>query len=568
MRVFVSLVIVVRGGREEIVLESRLCHGARDGRTRKRSQAGSPPTRRDWQTKKDTGCGRSCQLRAESVNAELTLLFLLPDWRVVNANLGELVWRGIEDANPWWRTATVPALRTAKFRRHAFKTIYETFRATDLGRGIVVLGPRRVGKTVIVHQVVEQLIADGASPHDICFLALDDVALRERELGELLDLVEVRRPREEGRIRYLLLDEVQHSRNWSGWLKRIADRREPYVFFATGSSATALRHGGQDAGLGRWREMTLFPWSFREHVQLRNLPSWNFSFYDQVSSIPGGPDYAGRLTHLLKELGPPPPDEASRLEAALVDYFLRGGFPEAAMATDLAEARRRLRQDILDRALGRDVLDVVSLDPRLLERMFLRICLAPGGLWNEAEVSRDLAISRPTVAKYLNVLERAFLVFRLPNLAAPVKGQPKVYLVAPALRQALLALDESMVRAPEEWGRLVENAVAATIVGARPNASSIGFWRKPADECDVVVLEPPFSTEYIEVKRSGKRAVQGIVRAADALGRQGAMGWVLCREDAGPMLQSHDPLVVRESAASYLYRQSASAGGTLRIGAV
>jgi uncharacterized protein len=109
----------------------------------------------------------------------------------------------------------------------------------------------------------------------------------------------------------------------------------------------------------------------------------------------------------------------------------------------------------------------VNVDARTLERMFLHICIHPRGLWNEAEMARELGITRPTVSKYLGILEQAFLVFRLPNLANAVRGQPKVYLVAPALRQALLAPDEDVVHEPNEWGLLAENTVVAPAMSMR-----------------------------------------------------------------------------------------------------
>ena len=458
------------------------------------------------------------------------------------------VWRGILDANTWWTTGAVAPHRSRGLRRLAFPTVYEQLLGSDRGRGVVLLGPRRTGKTVMVHQLAEQLLADGVPPDRILLLTLDDVALRGCDLGELLALVERRRPWASERPRFLLLDEIQHSAQWSGWLKRIADRRDPYTFFATGSSATALRHGSQDAGVGRWRELVLLPWSFREHVELRGL---------SLGSLDGHGE------SWVSSREPPDPD---RLDDALVDYFVRGGFPEVAEAEDAPEARRRLRQDILDRTLGRDVLDAEGADVRLLERMFLRICLAPGGLWNESEVARDLQVSRPTVARYLGILERTFLVFRLPNLASPVKGRPKVYPSAPALRTALLGLGEEAVREPDEWGRLAENAVAATVLGSRPHATSIGFWRKGGDECDVVVVAPDRPGELVEVKRSGRRARRGIERAAAGL-RLEAAGHVLTGRDAGGHGAGGEPGPGprRIPAALWLYQQEVVAGGRLRL---
>jgi uncharacterized protein len=479
----------------------------------------------------------------------------------MDPSLLELVWRGVTAANPWWESGEVPPQRTATYRRAAFEVVHAALVSADVGRGVVLLGPRRVGKTVLLHQVAEQLLADGVPQRRICLLSLDDVALRGLDLGALIELLEARCPLPPTAHRTLLLDEVQHSPDWAGWLKRLTDRRDPIVFLATGSSATALSHGGQDAGLGRWREMTLYPWSFREHVQLRKLPGSFFAPLDEALRAHRTQQGIGDdVALVLGAIKPPlPADEIERLEAAFLDYLLRGGFPEAAMADDLQEARRRLRQDILDRALGRDVVDVVGADPRVLERLFLRVCLHPGGLWNETEVAGDLGISRPTVSRYLGILERAFLLFRLPNLASPVKGQPKVYLVAPALRQALLGMDESQITLPQEWGQMAENAVAAAVVGTRPSAMQVGFWRRGNAECDVVVIRPGGTSEYLEVKRSsrkGRQAERGIQRALEGLGHPGR-GFTLVR--GAPRTKDQIQL------ALWLYTQDASAGGTLRV---
>ena len=400
-------------------------------------------------------------------------------------------------------------------------------------------------------------------------LTLDDVALRGRSLGDLLDLVERRRPIGQARHRILLLDEIQHSPEWSGWLKRLADRREPYLFLATGSSASALRRGGQDQGVGRWDEMVLFPWSFREHVHFRGTESWTFRAWDDFHArLDTGLSVDQAWSEVDVEAGERPPEDHAILEEALVDYLTRGGFPEVIAAANLREAQRRLRQDILDRALGRDILDVTDADPVALERMFLRICRNPGGLWNATEVASDLGISRPTVNRYLRLLTQSFLVFSLPNLASPIKGQPKVYLVAPSLRSALLRLDERDVAAPAEWGRLVENLVASNLKGTRPDAVGVGFWRRDRHEVDVVV-EAADDTEYIEVKRSGKRALRALQAAARALKRPGT-GYVLQRE-LNPFWSqrvvdaSLPPIdgVWHMPAVEWLYSERGAAGGTL-----
>lgn len=495
----------------------------------------------------------------------------------------DLAWRGIRASNPWWETRQVPPRWTRPFKRAAFPELLSALRGADVGRGVVLLGPRRVGKTVLLHQIAEALLAEGVAPERIVHLSLDDVALRGADLGELLDLVVLRSPLPDPEeTRFLLLDEVQHAPQWSGWLKRIADRRDPYRFLATGSSATALRHGGQDAGLGRWREMVLYPWSFREHVQYRHqgheIPRefrvfdlfhdlFARIFTDPSSDPPSGlqgdaREWALQVQASLVDLDPSRPNED------LLDYLVRGGFPEVLEEQDWREAQRHLRKDILDRALGRDIADVERVDSTALERMFLRVCKDPGGLWNTSQVASDLGLTRPTVARYLQLLERAFLVFSFPNLASPIKGLPKVYLVAPAMRAALFGLDHERMREPAEWGPATENLVAATLLATRDASVQVGFWREGGVECDAVALSAGRDGELIEVKSGRERdAARGVEAAARALHAEGR-GLVLTRDQlSAEVAWTRDPRIPLRTlpVALWLYAQRGAHGGTLRV---
>ncbi len=429
---------------------------------------------------------------------------------------------------------------------------------------------------MLLHQIVEALLAQGVPPARICLLSLDDVALRGADLGELLQLVAARHPAPDGEPRFLLLDEIQHGRDWSGWLKRLTDQRQPWVFLATGSSATALRRGGQDAGVGRWTELVLYPWSFREHVSFLHAEKWTFRWLDHVvSQVDAGAGLEQAAADATRTVGVRPPDEDDRLDEALYDWLVRGGFPEVATEPDLREAQRHLRNDVLDRALGRDVLDLEDADPRVLENVFRTVCLQPGAILNQSTLARDLAVPRPVIGRSLDVLERSFLVQRLPNLAAPVQGHPKLYLVAPSLRAALLHLTVDDLRRPEEWGPIMENAVVSTALATQPDATvRIGFWRKGNQECDLVSAGPR-EAEYVEVKRSRfDEAYAQIGRAARAIGLPG-LGQVLShRYERGPSpltTRTHRPgpppvhTTVGWSVAEWLYLRRSHAGGTLRV---
>lgn len=474
----------------------------------------------------------------------------------------QLIWTGLEASNPWWATGKVPPALDLPFKREIFHGALKELTSLGAGRGMAIVGPRRVGKSTLMFQIISELLKRGEDSRNIFCISLDDPTLKFQSLGNLLDLFEARflHPTEEPR--YLFIDEVQYAEDWSLWLKKIADRKRPYRFFVTGSAATMLRKGGQDAGLGRWWEWVLYPFSFREFVRLRGLKAWSFDRHDKTYALEQEmmptrlSDYLEVYNKVLTEMGPIPADESNRLQGALEEYLLRGGFPELINVEDLREARRRLRQDILDRALGRDLLDMYKVDdPRALERMFLRVCHHPGGLWNESEVSKDIGVTRPTAARYLMFLEYSYLVFSIQNFAKPYKGRRKVYLVDPALRQALLGIDRTGLLDPNNWGPSLENAVLSAMNASRPPGWPIGFWLEGGRECDAVKLSGPRAS-FIQVKTGRKieEDVGAAVKAAEALKAKDYMIWILsAKHPEGGFSRKQGVSYLVNHPASWLY---------------
>jgi len=476
-----------------------------------------------------------------------------------------LIWTGLETSNPWWATGKVPFALDLPFKREIFPGALKELTSLEPGRGMAIVGPRRVGKSILMFQIISELLKNGENPKNILCISLDDPTLKFQSLENLLDLFEARFPPPTEEPRYLFIDEVQYAEDWSLWLKKIADRKRPYRFFVTGSAATMLHKGGQDAGLGRWWERVLYPFSFREFVRLRGVKAWSFDLHDKTNALfqemsskskVDTKDLMKRHRNILKEMGPIPADELNRLQGALEEFLLRGGFPELINVEDLREARRRLRQDILDRALGRDLLDMYQVDdPWALERMFLRVCHHPGGLWNESEVSKDIGITRPTAARYLMYLEKSYLVFTIPNFAKPYKGRRKVYLVDPALRQALLGIEKAGLLDPNNWGPALENAVLSALNASRLPGWHIGFWLEGGRECDAVRLSDLWGS-FIQVKTGQKigEDIASAIKSVQALKVKDYIIWILsAKHPKGGFNSTQGVSYFVDHPASWLY---------------
>src|SRR5687767_14387580 len=121
----------------------------------------------------------------------------------------------LQGFNPWWtgRSTQVPT-----FRRLAFEACLQHLDRTELRRAVLLSGPRRVGKTTILHQIAVEAIARGREPRSVLYLSLDHPLLKLVTLREILSLY-TERIHQEGAAALLLLDEVQYARDWETEVK-------------------------------------------------------------------------------------------------------------------------------------------------------------------------------------------------------------------------------------------------------------------------------------------------------------------------------------------------------------
>lgn len=91
----------------------------------------------------------------------------------IDALLKEQVLLRMKYDNPWWTTDTIPADYMALPRRLYLDTFYTMVTQRDIKRGVILMGPRRVGKTVMLYHTIDRLIKEGASARKIIYLSID-----------------------------------------------------------------------------------------------------------------------------------------------------------------------------------------------------------------------------------------------------------------------------------------------------------------------------------------------------------------------------------------------------------
>ena len=310
-----------------------------------------------------------------------------------------------QEANPWWRDPKARIGRGWPRRRDVFQKVLERVQAVADRRGVVLLGPRQVGKSVLLRQVADALLDSGLPPARLLRFDFSDDRLPStlpspREVLSHAPLLE------DGERPVLLLDELQRVDRWDAWLKQIIDDESAKVL-ATGSSALLLHQGAIESGKGRWDEVRIEGLTYQEFLRL---------------GTPHG-----------EPQGKPNSDPAS-----LERYQAIGGAPEHLRAEPGSELRRRIRADVVDRAILKDLLPT-EVDVAKVKDLFLYLVDASGSEFVAARRAEDADIKDSrTVRDYLRQLEDAGLVALLEKYPARVSGtrpsardrlgrRPKVY---------------------------------------------------------------------------------------------------------------------------------------------
>lgn len=398
--------------------------------------------------------------------------------------------------NPWWKTGSINAKLTRKYKRFAFQEAMNRLDAPSLRRIVVLTGTRRVGKTTIQYQMIEQLLQRGIPPQKIVFISMDHPMLKLSGFNDILECYHENIYAEQDV--YYFFDEVQYAQDWDKWLKTIYDMQPDTQVVATGSASPALMRGNRESGAGRWTVIQVPTLSFYEYCELLDIRTPSLSPDLKVT----------QLLHMTQQERTQLMLSLSSIQNHFIRYLQVGGFPELALADNDILAQQIMREDVVDKVLKRDIPSLYNIrNATELERIFLYLCNVSSEIVAVDAIAGELSgVSRPTVENYIRYLESANLIYQSwpVDMAGKkvLKAKPKIYIADAAIRNAVL-MDESMLSNPVEMGKIVETAVykhVAAFCYRKP--ASAGYYRggKKDKEIDIVVSYPNAQNTLIEVK--------------------------------------------------------------------
>lgn len=417
-----------------------------------------------------------------------------------------------------------------------------------------------------MYQTASRLIKEGVNPRRIWWLRLDHPLLMNLELGGLVkQIVASTRPTMDEPT-YLFLDELTYARDWDLWLKTFYDETWPVTIAGSSSSTAAMREIRRESGIGRWEEQYLAPYLFGEYLELFDEPV----DFEASSTLLESVRQIG-ASHLA----------ISTLAAHRRRFLLTGGFPELLIAAKsskedeaslLLDSQRTLRSDAVERAIYKDLPQAFGIDnPMLMERLLYTLAGQIGGIFSPRKISQTLSnMSEPTIDRYLSFLERAFLVFTLPNYsgaeAARQRRGKKLYFVDGAVRNAALQRGLAPLNDPGEMGLLMEN-MAASHLHALGQLSQVRVyhWRHQNDEVDLVFDHPEFPMAF-EIASSARHSRVGIRAFLDEHPRYRGRSYIVAPEIAMTVAESSHDGIGTLPLDLYLIAVSAQSAAALKRG--
>jgi len=332
----------------------------------------------------------------------------------------------------------------------------------------VIAGPRQVGKSTLVKQVVKTLTipytietADAIDSNDAQWISDVWESVRQQMIFR-------------GQKEHLLvIDEIHKITNWSEKVKRewdsdtFADRNIKVVLL--GSSRLLLKKGLTESLMGRFELIRMSHWSFRE---MHKAFGWDINRYIYFGGYPGG--------------------------ATLVNN------------------ERRWRQYVTDSIIGPSIDKDVILTSTIYKPALMRNLFELGCAYSGEELSLNKVLGQlqdvgnvTTLSNYLTILDECNLLTGLQKFARDkarkYNSVPKFQVYNSALLSSLNGKSyEQAFTDSKLWGRWVETAIGSYLIN---HADEIGYklyyWREASDEVDYI-LELRGETIAIEVK-SGRR---------------------------------------------------------------
>ena len=319
-------------------------------------------------------------------------------------------------------------------------------------KAILIIGARQVGKTTLLESIKKKY-------ENVLWLNADETTTRNRlnnlSIESLKGVI--------GNYKMVIIDEIQRIENSGLLLKILVDQFKDVQFFATGSSALEISDQIFEALTGRAFTFHLYPFSLNE-------------LYPNLSPF--------------------------ELEQKLPFHLVYGSYPEVSLKKDFSEI---LLNNLTQQYLYKDMLIWKDIrKPELLDKLLKLLAYQVGSEVSINELAKQLQTKSETIENYINLLEKAYVVYRLKaystNPRKEISKMNKIYFWDNGIRNAIIG-DFNDLNQRNDQGLLFENF----IIGERKKQIEWNGWFK---KCFFWRSYNQSEVDYIEIEGTNIKAFE------------------------------------------------------------
>ena len=328
---------------------------------------------------------------------------------------------------------------------------------------VTIMGPRQVGKSTLAGAMIPEDANDLEINGDNTDVQTMFVNVDDTKMKVLI-----------GNKNFLFVDEAQKIGNVGNMLKIVAEKFDDVKVIVTGSSAFKLAEAVNESLTGRKREFRLYPLSFKEMA-----------------------------------------DETSALEESrLIDHrLIYGYYPEVVTSPG---DEKEVIKELIDSYLYKDVLEENEIAKQdKLVRLVQALAFQIGSTVSANELAGLVGVDAKTVERYIDILEKCYIIFTLPSYARnqrnELKFARKIYFWDMGIRNGVIGnMAPVSLRSPEELGHMWENFLIAERIKRNDYAGRTFvqhyFWRtQQKKEVDLIEIEDGMMTGFEIKRKEGKR---------------------------------------------------------------
>lgn len=338
----------------------------------------------------------------------------------------------------------------------------------------VAIGMRRVGKTFLLYQTIQKLLAAGIARTRILYINFEDdrlLPLSREKCAKLIEAFYELYPDNHDQRCYLFLDEIQNVPDWSTIVRRFLDTKNVDIYL-TGSSSKLLSKEIATNLRGRSLAIEIFPYSFQEYLHANNIVI-HTDFFDKKTQ--------------------------DKLSKHFQEYLMIGGFPEV-IHSDF-DVRIKTLQEYIDVVIYRDIIErhQIRYTP-LLKYMIVFMLSNPGRaftvnkFFNDVK-SRGYQVNKDILYEYMVYIEDVYLAFPVslydPSIRRVHLNPKKIYAIDPGMVSAM------RFKLENNLGWLFENVIFLDL--KRQGCKIEYYLTKNRYEIDFLIQTPSGKQQLIQV---------------------------------------------------------------------